>query len=531
MNKSLINQLHELAADYERAELTVVWLHDQDMNEDINVFSVVELCPTEQERSVDVRDIDNRGNPVPMVRKSIAKNKTVYLTRIFFDDIQDALDLYCADGIRKVAVNGGIIRLASVSNLVEEPPAAQSVLIPSNLHGSTGVGAVLPRRRTDLRVWMQLDMEGKTRCLFDEQEWDSLCEFVNVNLGIDFNAYREYTGAFLLCGSNPILYNVSTYLSQSERQILVYLHERYDKCIAGGRIELNDIRPQGKGFRITKEITDSQMLLEIPYSPYELQTRIFGPNGTLLAEKQAGFMRSFHIATKFATGKRVVILHNEDEKEGGSETFEIELFSPRNIIIGDDQPGVEHFFQQAQERRVLDELEKSRRFIYFPGKTNESARYATGIIREIVSDASQRLIICDPYLGAEDVKKYVLFVPYKGVSIKLLSSAKFLKKSFKDSRSEGEKLLEVIKQIKEQDQTLNIDCRVLKGRERSPVHDRFIVVNNDVYILGSSLNEFGSRATTLFKVPDPNLIINEMESWWQDSHFTISLEEWISNRP
>ena len=112
-----------------------------------------------------------------------------------------------------------------------------------------------------------------------------------------------------------------------------------------------------------------------------------------------------------------------------------------------------------------------------------------------------------------------------------MSSAKFLKKSFKDSRSEGEKLLEVIKQIKEQDQTLNIDCRVLKGRERSPVHDRFIVVNNDVYILGSSLNEFGSRATTLFKVPDPNLIINEMESWWQDSHFTISLEEWISNRP
>ena len=196
MNKSLINQLHELAADYERAELTVVWLHDQDMNEDINIFSVIELCPTEQERSVDIRDIDNRGNPVPMVRKSIAKNKTVYLTRIFFDDIQDALNFYCADGIRTVAVNGGIIRLASVGNLAEEPPAAQSVLISSNLHGSTGVGAVLPRRRTDLRVWMQLDMEGKTRYLFDEREWDSLCEFVNVNLGIDFNAYREYTELF-----------------------------------------------------------------------------------------------------------------------------------------------------------------------------------------------------------------------------------------------------------------------------------------------------------------------------------------------
>ena len=33
-----------------------------------------------------------------------------------------------------------------------------------------------------------------------------------------------------------------------------------------------------------------------------------------------------------------------------------------------------------------------------------SLPYATGIIREIVSDASQRFIICDPYLGAEDVK-------------------------------------------------------------------------------------------------------------------------------
>lgn len=104
-----------------------------------------------------------------------------------------------------------------------------------------------------------------------------------------------------------------------------------------------------------------------------------------------------------------------------------------------------------------------------------------------------------------------------------------IRRSFKYSRSEGDKLLDVIRQIREQDQTMNIDCRVLKGRERSPVHDRFIAVNDDVYILGSSLNEFGSRATTLFKVPDPNLIINEMESWWQDSQFTISLEEWISN--
>jgi hypothetical protein len=41
----------QLAADYERAELTVVWLQDRNTNEDINVFSVIELCPTEQECS------------------------------------------------------------------------------------------------------------------------------------------------------------------------------------------------------------------------------------------------------------------------------------------------------------------------------------------------------------------------------------------------------------------------------------------------------------------------------------------------
>ncbi len=192
----------------------------------------------------------------------------------------------------------------------------------------------------------------------------------------------------------------------------------------------------------------------------------------MLGEKQASFIRSIHINMNFMGGKREVKLNNNGKNT--TETFEIKLISPgQNVTVGNDQSGAERLLQQAQERRALDELDKSRRFIYFPGMTDESARSAIGIIREIVSKASRRLIICDPYLGAGDVARYVSVVPYIGVPIKLLSSAKFLRRSFQDSRSEGDKLLDIIRQIREQDQTMNIDCRVLKGRERSPVHDRF----------------------------------------------------------
>jgi hypothetical protein len=72
-----------------------------------------------------------------------------------------------------------------------------------------------------------------------------------------------------------------------------------------------------------------------------------------------------------------------------------------------------------------------------------------------------------------------------------------------------------------------IECRVLRGN-KSPLHDRFLVVDDEVYLLGSSLNEFGSRTTTISRAPAPGEMIKQAETWWADNEICPPIEELIA---
>jgi hypothetical protein len=73
-----------------------------------------------------------------------------------------------------------------------------------------------------------------------------------------------------------------------------------------------------------------------------------------------------------------------------------------------------------------------------------------------------------------------------------------------------------------------IECKVLKSRsDKSPLHDRYIVVDESVFLLGSSLNEFGSRATTLIKVPAPSVMISQAENWWNEANGCVQLDDFV----
>jgi hypothetical protein len=56
------------------------------------------------------------------------------------------------------------------------------------------------------------------------------------------------------------------------------------------------------------------------------------------------------------------------------------------------------------------------------------------------------------------------------------------------------------------------------------------MLDEHVYVIGSSLAEFGSRATTIYRVPTGAKLIEKLENWWSDKALTESLEEWFVRR-
>ena len=66
----------------------------------------------------------------------------------------------------------------------------------------------------------------------------------------------------------------------------------------------------------------------------------------------------------------------------------------------------------------------------------------------------------------------------------------------------------------------------MTGKEPN-AHDRFLVVDDQVWLIGTSLNNIGDRLTAAIKFPDPGPILNSLETLWKESE---ELQKWLEDR-
>jgi len=552
-----------LSVDFKRyssAEITVVWIHNKLEDEHTNIFSVVELIPAEQELSRKIGD----GEQQTMRRSQLNSIVSIYATRLYVN-INDALEFFGSESIscRNIKIDSDSLSIQSVSALTTEPSENNFVLVPPNIYPETPLGNVLPRRSVSSRVCVRLDTNSMTLKMFSDNDRIKVSAFVDEILGVDFIKYSEFFGAIILSCPNPYIRKFNERLSQDSKKFIYEIFERKGQSIIGGEIEISEERPSGKGFLIREIIKKNKGMIYIPYKPDEVRTRVFSKEKELIEDISGHFCQSINISMNVIGKKREI--HMYDQENGTEKVDTVNVITDQiESIVGDkvDVKTPTMILNEKEKHRVMDALKAQREFIYFPGKTKGAVESARQILREIISKASERCMIVDPYLSGQDVLKFGLFVSSAQVEIRLISSAAFLiqeaneeyvektemleKMNTSDEQSEdsrengksvsanpvsyGEKLSSIIQQLMQKDKTLRLKCRVLKGRKKSPVHDRFLIVDDEVYILGSSLNEFASRATTLFKVPDPRVIIGEAEKWWKDTDVSIELDQWLTGR-
>ncbi|MEI2437490.1 VPA1262 family N-terminal domain-containing protein [Priestia megaterium] len=519
--------LNQVAPNYERAEITVIWLHDRATEQHINIFSVAELCPVEQPLSKAIQNVDTNGQIYPLRRESLDESRTLYVTRCFIDNPNDALVFFRGNGSsRTLPLSTGEINLLSIGDMVQEPPYEVPLIIPPNKYPKTSLEHVLPKRPVSQRVCSFFDLNGKVLEQLTEKDQAKLSTFSSQNIGINLALYQEFIGAVILCFPNPYLRNISTRMSNDQKLIILEMYERKGKSITEGEIQISDERMAGSGFVTKHKIVNPRLILPLPCPPEKLRIRLFGPEGELLSDEASHFVNQINIDMNVTSSVRRIKI-NEDNKK----TLEVTTHTTQNIKVGQDGKYIHKKLAKAEEERVLDKLEQQRSFIYFPGNSTSSKAYAKQIIRDLIGTTKERCIICDPYLSGPDVVQFGLFIKQEKACVQLLSSSFFLSKKIDSTETlQGEILNETLFSIKKSFPLLDIQCRVLKGKEKSPLHDRFLIIDETVYLLGSSLNEFGSRATTLFKVPNPRPIIRQVDTWWLDTNATITIEQWITNR-
>ena len=79
---------------------------------------------------------------------------------------------------------------------------------------------------------------------------------------------------------------------------------------------------------------------------------------------------------------------------------------------------------------------------------------------------------------------------------------------------DAKKMSAAIEDYNKIEQISSISCKVLKGEES--LHDRYIIADDVVWLLGTSLNNIGEKISTIIKIPSyaTKNIIQRIRNLW-----------------
>ncbi|HRI72670.1 MAG TPA: VPA1262 family N-terminal domain-containing protein, partial [Polyangium sp.] len=181
----------------------------------------------------------------------------------------------------------------------------------------------------------------------------------------------------------------------------------------------------------------------------------------------------------------------------------------------------------AHEARKKRHLAAQQGQQWFRGDSDHKEQ-ARDLLRGLLHAADTCVRIVDPYFGADELADFALAVGQSEITIEILTSGEGLTE-WKDTQKTIEKgtaLRNALRRIQDQTSTYVFDIRVMPGH-RPKIHDRFFLIDDRIWLLGSSLNEFGSRGTMMLALPNPDAIRNDLDEAWNAS---LPLENWLQNR-
>lgn len=518
--------------NFERAEITSIIMHENSPKRKVNIFSVVELCPVEQVKSPIFEVIDHKDQiKHNCLRKQISKDRTLFAVRWIDLSPEEGKNFYFGNNnVRFIPEKDS--SLITIGSLIDEPPNNSPVVLNETYGGGSPLLKITPRRRCPKIAFTKLNIGLEKYDLFNETELGKLGDFTMEALGFNLRKYSEYIGSYLFVIPNPDIRQIKARLGKNKDIIQFEMLERIGRSSMNYRVELSENRAIGKGFLIRHIVTEPKFEVSIPYPPKMLNLRLFDSDGKFWHESQFGFLEQLIISSEIVGLTRELIISNENGEV--VESHSIPIYSPgHEVKSGTIFETADSNIRKGEYERALETIENERKFLYFDGKDDSKAK-AEGVIREILQNAKRKCLICDPYFSSKEIINYVLFVSKSRLEIKLLTSAYFLNRKLATPENpdvtEGELLQKEINKVMKKDSTIVISCRVIKGRNKCPIHDRFIVIDDNVYLLGSSLNEFGTRATTIFRIPDPRVLTRQADNWWVNQNITMSLDDWLTSR-
>lgn len=345
--------------------------------------------------------------------------------------------------------------------------------------------------------------------------------FLQARLHLDLSRYPEYRGGMALLVPDPISREVRLSVRPppspggAHEDVLLRIMPREGADLSGLEATLIEVR--GGALHRYERIAvpgDGIVVWPRPHEAamvgYVLTHRT---QGVLRHQSPAAFVR--RVTMRASVASRRVSIHAQagDSPTARDETYDVtEHADDRRIEVGQEaraDDGLSRIYVAEERRRRLATAERQgQRWL-------DDADDARVQIRRILENASRRVWVADPYLGGGQIFQFIHAVSRLAVEIRLITS----RLAFEGPRGAsdghaaegGDKIAAFAHGMRSLDQRgfADVEAWVLRGKV-PPLHDRFLVVDDDVWFSGNSLNALGSRAGLIVKVPDPDAIIGRL---------------------
>ncbi len=162
----------------------------------------------------------------------------------------------------------------------------------------------------------------------------------------------------------------------------------------------------------------------------------------------------------------------------------------------------------------MAEAKHYQQYWFEPGQRAKAAK----IIRNLIGKVQETLLIADPYFGALQVPQFLYAVQMSQVKITVLTSRLAFEADEESNDNEQthqaitQKLAMLDRSVTQLQELGNPNCKVMVMPGKTPkLHDRFMLIDNNVWLIGSSLNALGNRASMMMKLPNPKPVKDSLE--------------------
>jgi hypothetical protein len=363
------------------------------------------------------------------------------------------------------------------------------------------------------------------KTLWSREDIERATAWIQGHTHFDLRLFPEYWGSVHLIAPNPIFRQVHGRMECTNEitELVLGIDLRRGKSVDGLVFELEEHRPTGVGWVIRERVTAPIQRIRLPGYPESASERVYDDRRGLLYE-----LDSFVFGVTFA-GEIDLVTETRrvsvSDRAGGVEQYEVSLKGIRTskFEVGTPRTGREgaaRLWAAAADRERRNGGEGAQRWF------RAQAVDATIELRKLVGVARRRVFVVDPYFEGDDLHRVLLAVHDPSVPIMVLAGSGHLKSRREDTGIEhGDFLAQRIAEALASGRMSPLEVRTMAG-EPPVIHDRLLLVDDDMWMLGSSLNGYGQRGTLRVKVPYPEPVLTDVMIVWNEAKpFDTWLEE------